>query len=174
MSIDQGTISYLKESPSPRLTSSSSDEEGSQEHLDEVVAAGGQIDPYIDNPLADSSAEDEDGTGSSENKDGFFGKQGWVKSINSRSSLRTRSSSVYLCANVCLALSCLIDKCELCHELTGLTKFPGFGSLTSRTSTDDLRDESIARFAKESSSFGGNVPENNALGFPTPPDHQTK
>ena len=58
-------------SPSPRSTSSSSDEEGSQEHLDEVVAAGGQIDPYIDDPLADSSAEDEGGTGSSEDEDGL-------------------------------------------------------------------------------------------------------
>ncbi|KAL9951176.1 hypothetical protein ACROYT_G043794 [Oculina patagonica] len=59
-------MSDLEESPSPRSTSSSSDEEGSQEHLDEVVAAGGQIDPYIDDPAAD-----EDGAGSSEDEDGL-------------------------------------------------------------------------------------------------------
>ena len=77
MSID-AAMSDLKESPSLRSMSSSSDEEGSQEHLDEFIAADGQIDPYIDNPLADSSAEDEDGTSSLEDE---------IKSINSRASL---------------------------------------------------------------------------------------
>ena len=54
-------MSDLEESPSPRSTTSSSDEKGSQEHLHEDVAAGGQIAPYIDDPLTDSSTDDEDG-----------------------------------------------------------------------------------------------------------------
>lgn len=68
--VDPANMSDVEESPSPRSTSSSSDEKESQEHLGEVVAAGGQIAPYIDDPLADSS-EDEDGAGSSEDEDGL-------------------------------------------------------------------------------------------------------
>ena len=64
--VDPVLMSVIEKSPSTRSRSSLSNKEGSQEHLDQLVTAGGQIDYYIDDAFADSSEEDEDGAGSSE------------------------------------------------------------------------------------------------------------